>query len=161
MPLGLRGVSDAVMAAAALVDLSTAEATASAEEQATAESASLRESLGLTADASIPAQLRSQFKAMEERQKRRARRGTHDALDRTLIDLTTVFRDVLTLQLGTGAELVNAYLSEELGAFAARGTAAQSLTRIDAIAQARHRIGSNVAPLLAMEALMVTLLPAS
>ncbi|GAA4367248.1 DNA polymerase III subunit delta' [Paeniglutamicibacter cryotolerans] len=159
MPLGLRTVSDAVMAAAALVDLSTAEASSSAEERATAESASLRESLGLDAEASIPAQLRSQFKALEEKQKRRARRGTHDALDRSLIDLSTFFRDVLTLQLGTGSELVNDYLAEDLRAFATHGTAAQSLERIDAIAEARRRIGSNVAPLLAMEAMMVTLLP--
>ena len=67
---------------------------------------------------------------------------------------------MLTLQLGTGAELVNDYLAEDLRDFATRGTAAQSLERIDAIAEARRRIGSNVAPLLAMEAMMVTLLPA-
>ncbi|MET1034674.1 MAG: DNA polymerase III subunit delta' [Arthrobacter sp.] len=159
LPLGLRGVSDAVLAAAELVELATAEATASAEERGAADARQLRETLGLDPDAAVPPQLRSQFKQLEELNKRRARRGANDSLDRALIDLTTFFRDVLAVQLGTGTELVNDYLARELRAYAGRSTAEQTLARIDYIAEARERIAANVQPLLAMEAMMAGLLP--
>lgn len=160
LPLGLRGVSDAVLAAAELVELATAEATASAEERGAADARQLRETLGLEPDSAVPPQLRSQFKQLEELNKRRARRGANDSLDRALIDLTTFFRDVLAVQLGTGTELVNDYLARELRAYAGRSTAEQTLARIDYIAEARERIAANVQPLLAMEAMMAGLLPA-
>lgn len=160
LPLRLGTVSDAVIAAGDLVELSTAEASSSAEERGAADTAALRESLGLAADAPVPPQLRSQFKALEELNKRRAKRGVNDSLDRALIDLTTFYRDVLTVQLSTGSELVNAYLERELTEIAHRTSPEQTLARIDYIAEARRRIGANVQPLLAMEGMMAGLLPA-
>lgn len=159
LPLRIQGVTAAVMAAGDLVELSTAEATASATERAEAEATALRTTLGIGADAPIPPQQRSAFKALEENAKRRARRSTHDSLDRSLIDLATFFRDVLVLQLNSGTELVNEYLSEELRSYAAASDPEATITKIDAIAEARTRIGANVAPLLAIEAMMVTLRP--
>lgn len=159
LPLRIRTVSDAVMAAAELVELSTAEATASATERAEAEAASLRTALGLEADAPVPPQQRSAFKALEENAKRRARRATHDALDRSLIDMTTFFRDVLLVQLNASTELVNDYLSDPLHAYANASRPETTVAKIDAIAEARARIGANVAPLLAIEAMMVSLRP--
>ncbi|MFL4478003.1 DNA polymerase III subunit delta' [Paeniglutamicibacter sp. ORCA_105] len=159
LPLRIRTVSDAVMAAAELVELSTAEATASATERAETEAASLRTALGLEADAPVPPQQRSAFKALEENAKRRARRATHDALDRSLIDMTTFFRDVLLVQLNASTELVNDYLSDPLHAYANASRPETTVAKIDAIAEARARIGANVAPLLAIEAMMVSLRP--
>lgn len=161
MPLRIQGVTAAVMAAGDLVELSTAEATAASTERAEAEASALRATLGIAADAPVPPQQRSQFKALEENAKRRARRSTHDALDRSLIDLTTFFRDVLVLQLDSGTELVNDYLAEELRSYAAASRPEDTIAKIDAIAEARTRIGSNVAPLLAIEAMMVMLRPAT
>jgi DNA polymerase III subunit delta' len=160
LPLGLRSVADAVIAAGELVELSTAEANASAEERGTADAKALRETLGLEVDAPVPPQLRSQFKQLEELNKRRAKRAVNDSLDRSLIDLTTFFRDVLTLQLRSGADLVNDYLSRELAGYAQSSTPEQTVARLDAIAEARQRISANVSPLLAMEAMMAALLPA-
>ena len=159
LPLRIQGVTAAVMAAGDLVELSTAEATAAATERAEAEATALRTTLGIAADAPIPPQQRSAFKALEENAKRRARRSTHDSLDRSLIDLTTFFRDVLVIQLNSGTELVNEYLSEELHSYAAASRPEETIAKIDAIGQARTRIGANVAPLLAMEAMMVTFRP--
>ena len=83
----------------------------------------------------------AQFKALEENAKRRARRSTHDALDRSLIDLTTFFRDVLMLQLHAGTELVNDYLADDLHAYAnalaARGHGGQD--RCDRRGAGTHR----------------------
>ncbi|MDO5743205.1 MAG: DNA polymerase III subunit delta' [Micrococcaceae bacterium] len=159
LPLRIRSVSDAVMAAAELVELSTAEATASSSERSEAEATALRTALGLAADSPVPPQQRSQFKALEENAKRRARRSTHDALDRSLIDMTTFFRDVLVLQLRSGTDLVNDYLSDNLHAYANASRPEATVAKIDAIAEARARIGANVAPLLAIEAMMLALRP--
>jgi DNA polymerase III subunit delta' len=158
LPLRLRGVSDAVMAAGELVELSNAEAAAAAEERNAAERESLLHTLGAPETGTLPPAIRSQLRALEEEQKRRAKRSLSDSLDRVMIDLTTFFRDVLTLQLGTRTELVNEYLRPELAAFAEQSSPEQTLGRLDAIAQARKRLQTNVAPVLAMEAMVVSLL---
>lgn len=161
LPLELRTVPDAVRAAGQIVELATSEANASAEERAAEETAALRESLGLGPDEPVPPKLRSQFKHVEETAKRRARRGVNDSLDRALIDLTTVYRDLLMIQLETGGDLVNDYLNEPLRQFATRTNPTATLKKIEHIGTARERIASNVTPLIAMEALMAALIPRS
>jgi DNA polymerase III subunit delta' len=158
LPLRLRGVSDAVMAAGELVELSNAEAAAAAEERNAAERESLLHTLGAPETGTLPPAIRGQLRALEEEQKRRAKRSLSDSLDRVMIDLTTFFRDVLTLQMGTGTELVNEYLRPDLAAYAEQSSPEQTLGRLDAIAQARKRLTTNVAPVLAMEAMVVSLL---
>ena len=158
LPLRLLSLAAAMEAAARFVELATAEAESGAAERDAAEEALLRERLGLEPGETVPAQLRSHFKALAEASKRRARRGLTDALDRSLVDLSTFFRDVLTLQLGTRQELVNAHLGEPLHRYAAGTEAPHSLACIDAISEARRRLAGNVAPLLAIEALMTSLI---
>jgi DNA polymerase-3 subunit delta' len=158
LPLRLRGVADAVTAAGELVEISNADAAAASEQRNEAEREALLIALGAPEKGAMPPAIRSQLKRLEEDQKRRAKRSLSDSLDRVLIDLSTFFRDVLTLQLGTGTELVNDYLRQDLISYAERSTPEQTLGRMDAIAQARQRLGTNVAPVLAMEAMAVSLL---
>ncbi|GAA2558469.1 DNA polymerase-3 subunit delta' [Neomicrococcus aestuarii] len=158
IPFALKSASDAVRAAGTLVDLATAEATSSADDRAAEEERGLRTAFGIEADATIPPQLRSQFKNIEETRKRRARRGIHDSLDRSLLDVATVYRDILTLQLDTNEELINEHLRDQLQDVANRSSATDTLAHIDAISLARHHITSNVNPLMAVEAMMVSLI---
>jgi DNA polymerase-3 subunit delta' len=158
LPLRLRGVADAVTAAGELVEISNADAAAASEQRNEAEREALLIALGAPEKGAMPPAIRSQLKRLEEDQKRRAKRSLSDSLDRVLIDLSTFFRDVLTVQLGTGTELVNEYLRQDLTTYAERSTPEQTLGRMDAIAQARQRLGTNVAPVLAMEAMAVSLL---
>ena len=158
LPLRLRGVADAVTAAGELVDISNADAAAASEQRNEAEREALLIALGAPEKGAMPPAIRSQLKRLEEDQKRRAKRSLSDSLDRVLIDLSTFFRDVLTVQLGTGTELINEYLRPDLTSYAERSTPEQTLGRMDAIAQARQRLGTNVAPVLAMEAMAVSLL---
>ncbi|MDX5399202.1 MAG: DNA polymerase III subunit delta', partial [Actinomycetes bacterium] len=62
-------------------------------------------------------------------------------------------------QLGTGAELVNADVEDRVRGLAARSTPEQTLRRMDAIGEARTRLAANVAPLLAVEAMLIALRP--
>lgn len=156
LALGIRTVSDAVIGAAELLEVAKADAEAiTVEREAEERDAALR-SLGIEPGGTIPAALRSQLKNLEEDQKRRATRSLRDGIDRIMVDLLSLYRDILLLQLGVGEELINATLTPRLEAAAAASTAPETLATMDAIAIARRRIESNVAPALALEAMLVT-----
>ncbi|GAB3530574.1 DNA polymerase III subunit delta' [Arthrobacter monumenti] len=159
LPLNLKSVSQAVMAAGKLHELANTEAQSSSEQRNEMEKADLLHALGAPESGTLPPSMRSQMKQLEEDQKRRAKRSVTDALDRAMIDLTTFFRDVLTIQLGTGMELINEQIRDDLEHYADGTTPESTLSRLDAIAQTRERLGTtNVAPLLALEAMAVSLL---
>lgn len=82
-----------------------------------------------------------------------------DSLDRTLIDLTAVYRDVLSVKLGAGVELINEHLRSELEQLASALSPEQALGCLEALNTSRTRITQNVPPQLAMEALMMALIP--
>ncbi|MBT2250450.1 DNA polymerase III subunit delta' [Arthrobacter sp. BHU FT2] len=161
-PLGLRGVTAAVMMADKLVKIATAEATSSNEERDAAEKAALLATLGAPESGTLPASMRAQVRQLEDDQKRRAKRSITDSLDRTLTDLLSFYRDVLIIQLGNAVDLVNVELRGELEEFASRSTPETTLARMDAINKARERITTtNVAPLLAIESMAASLIQPS
>jgi DNA polymerase-3 subunit delta' len=96
------------------------------------------------------------LRALEEDQKRRATRSLRDGLDRILVDLLSLYRDVLMLQLGSEAPLVNHEREAALAGIADSTSPAQTLAMMDAIAEARTRIDANVNPTLALEAMLAT-----
>lgn len=153
------GVGEAVVRAGELVEVASEEAAATTAERDAAERAELLRSLGAEAAGSLPPALRSQVKALEDDQKKRATRARRDVLDRALVDLASLYRDVLVVQLGAGVDLVNAELAREVGALARRGTPEQTLVRLDAVSTARRRIAASVSPLLAVEAMALALRP--
>ena len=155
---GIRGVGDAVLAAAELVEVAAADAKAATADRDAAERSALLRTLGAEESQALPATLRAQVRQLEEDQKRRATRAQRDVLDRTLVDLLSMYRDVLVVQLGAEVDLVNA-IAEEVGRLAAETTPEQTIRRMDAIGEARERLAGNVAPLLAMEAMAVALRP--
>ncbi|MCQ1954673.1 DNA polymerase III subunit delta' [Arthrobacter sp. zg-Y238] len=159
LPLSLRNVSGAMKAAADLVALAEAEATSSFEQRDAAEKEALLASLGAPATGTLPPSLRSQVKRLEEDQVRRAKRSKNDYFDRALTDLLSFYRDVLMIQLGGAGPLVNEGLRRELDEFAAYGSPEQTLMRMEEINTVRRRlVTTNVAPLLAIEAMALSLL---
>lgn len=155
----IRGVGDAVLAAGELNEVAQAEAAASTEERNAAEKAELLRTLGAEPGQTLPPNLRSQVRQLEDDQKRRATRAQRDVLDRALVDLLSLYRDVLVVQLGSDVELVNTELAEAVDDLAHGSTPEQTLRRMDAIGQARTRLAGNVAPLLALEAMAIALRP--
>ncbi|QEE60739.1 DNA polymerase III subunit delta' [Salinibacterium sp. dk2585] len=153
--LGIRSVSDAVMAAATMLELAGDDAKAITLERDAQERESALRSLGIEPGGTIPPALRSQLKNLEEDQKRRATRSLRDGIDRVMVDLQSLFRDVLLVQLGASVELVNLSLETELRTAAEASRPHQTLAVLDAIATARRRIEGNVAPALALEAMLI------
>ncbi|MFG2087993.1 MULTISPECIES: DNA polymerase III subunit delta' [unclassified Spirillospora] len=157
VPRRLTSVGPAVMAAEALVKAAEAEAKTQAEELNETETSALRQALGESAKGRMPRGTAGALKELEDRQKSRATRVKRDALDRTLLDLASYYRDVLTLQLGAGSDLVNTELGPELRTAAGGGRPEDTLRRLDAIMACRERLDANVNPLLAVEALTLAL----
>jgi DNA polymerase-3 subunit delta' len=159
IPGAVRGVGDAVLAAGRLVEVAQAEAKAATEYRDAAEKTALLRAMGAEGAATLPPSLRAQVHQLEKDQKSRATRAQRDVLDRSMIDLLSLYRDVLVVQLGAKVELVNTTLGDEVRTLAGASTPEQTLRRMDAIGQARTRLSGNVAPLLAMEAMTIALRP--
>lgn len=153
--LAIRSVSDAVRAAGTLLELAGDDAKAITAERDAEERASAMRSLGVEPGGTIPPALRIQLKNLEEDQTRRATRSLRDGLDRIMVDLLSLYRDVLLLQLGATTELINLSIHSELLRESDRSTAAGTLATMDAISTARKRIESNVSPALALEAMLI------
>lgn len=151
--LGLRGAGEAVMAAQALVERATSEAKAHSDAVAEEEKAAFLRSAGID-DGKVPPSLRSQVKQLEDDAKRRQTRLVRDVLDRYLLDAHSVLRDVLTVQIGSGGELVNPGVEAEIRRAAGTGEGRITLGLLEAVQEARARIAGNVPPLLAIEALL-------
>lgn len=158
MAARIRGVSDAVGAAADLLQIAEQERDRTLEARAVREKERLLETLGADPGARTqPPHIRAQITSLEKEQKTRATRFTRDMIDRALVDLMSVYRDALVLHAGSPVTLVNEDARPVVEEVARAFTAEGLLLAIEEIATARERIGANGAPLLALEAMGVGL----
>ncbi len=155
----IRGVGDAVLAAADLVQVADDDAKAATEERDAQERNELLRTLGADDGGRLPPALRSQVKQLEEDQKRRATRHKRDVLDRAIVDLMSLYRDVAAMQVGSDVPLVNASHRGHIAQIAERSTVQDTVRVLDALALTRERLAGNVAPLLAVEAMLLALRP--
>jgi DNA polymerase-3 subunit delta' len=155
--LGIKGISSAMFTAERWLDVAKKDAEALTTERDAEERSQLMTTFGLEPGATIPPALRSEFKQLEESQKRRATRSLRDGIDRIMVDLMSLYRDVLLVQLGAKVDLVNQDLHESIETLARETQPENTLAKLEAISTARHRIDSNVQNLIALEALAVTL----
>jgi len=158
LPLKIRSVGLAIGAAADLAGIADEESAASTTERDQRERTRLLETLGADPSARTqPPHVRSQLSALEREQKARATRHARDVVDRALVDLLSMYRDALVLRSGATVGLVNSEAIDQVRALAAALTPERLLLCMDAIGEARERINLNVPPLLALEAMAVSL----
>ena len=151
-------VGEAIGAASDIMTIATEESVAASSERDTAERARLMEVLGADPSARTqPPHIRSQLSSLEKEQKTRATRFTRDVIDRALVDLLSVYRDALVLRSGAGTALVNEDSRQVVQRVSDVFEAHALLRAMDAIGTARERIGANVNPLLALEAMALDL----
>ena len=96
------------------------------------------------------------IKDLEKEQKSATTRSIRDNLDSALLDIATIYRDVLVTQSGSD-EILNIDLKAEVAEFASTTTPKRSIERIEAILEARINLGRNSAPLSTLEALFCAL----
>jgi DNA polymerase-3 subunit delta' len=161
VPLRVDSLGPALAAAAALVKTAEEEAKAVTGELDEPERDSLRQAYGEGSTGKGVAKavrgVAGAMKDLEDRQKSRATRVKRDMLDRALIDLAAFYRDVLMLQMRAGVELVNADHDDALQRLAGGSSPESTLRRMQAIMLCRERLTLNVAPLLAVEELTLSL----
>jgi len=97
------------------------------------------------------------IKELEKEQKSRSTRMVRDYLDRALLDIATLYRDILMVQSGQPGDLINKDLSGVINESAARATPSTTLVRLHAVMETRKNLGHNAAPLLTVEAMMLQL----
>lgn len=154
----IRTVGDAIDAASDLSSIATEESQASSAERDAAEKARLMEVLGADPTARTqPPHIRSQLASLEKEQKARATRFSRDMVDRSLVDLLSVYRDALVLRTGAPTALVNEDSRQTVQQVAQVLSSERLLVAMDAIGTARERITANVQPLLALEAMALDL----
>ena len=154
----IRTVGDAVGAAADLDSIAKEEAEAASTERDAAERAHLLETLGADSTERVqPPHIRAQVSALERDQKLRATRFIRDVIDRSLMDLLSIYRDALVVHTGASIGLVNQDMFEQVRQLARVLSPEQLLGCMDAIGTARERIDANVHTVLALEAMAISL----
>lgn len=158
LPFTISNIATAFSAAATLVSLATEEANNQSEAKSEKESQELGEAWGQGATGRGMATGGAKaLKELEKEQKSRATRMVRDSLDGALLDLATLYRDVLMIQSGVKESLINSELSEQIAQLANKLAPEKVLRKIDSIMQARANLAFSAAPLLTVEALMCAL----
>lgn len=157
MALTLSDVAGAMSGAARLMEIAAAEAEAEASDRDEAEREQLSNALGVGATGKAPAGSSKALKDLEKEQKSRVTRATRDSIDRALLDISTAYRDLLTVQMGIAGEreLINEHLRDAIAKRAGACTAEDVMRRWEDVMSARRTLKFNVAPLLTLEALLL------
>ena len=156
LSLLITDVASAFKAAQVLVDAAKLEAEEESERRDDTELKNLKEAWGqqgsrLTQGGS------KVVKELEKEQKSRSTRMVRDFLDRALLDIATLYRDVLLVQSNSNDSLINIDLVSEIQTVATATSPESTLKKLEAIMVARTNLSHNAAPLLTVEALMVQL----
>ena len=159
--MSLRDIPSCIYAARDMVTEATTAANTRADELDTKEDALLRAAFGIEEGTRVTGTSKrsvdSAKKQLLNHQKTRRKRMVRDEVDRSLVDLLGLFRDILIIQLDSNLELINQEMRPNIESFAARGNPADTTRTLEAIERARATIKANTPPQLALEALMVSI----
>jgi DNA polymerase-3 subunit delta' len=158
LPARLTSLGACMTAAANLVDIAKDETAAITEQANGRELADLDTMFGSDRKARASRSYRAALKDLNHGQKQREKRRIIDVIDRSLMDLMSVYRDAIAVQVRAPGALVNEEMRAEVEEIARRSTPELNLRRIDAIFTAREQMMEfNTTPLLALESMMVGL----
>jgi DNA polymerase-3 subunit delta' len=161
IPLNLRDVPSCFISAQELLESATEDADSITEPLEVVEAEQLNASFGVDEGIRLKGQLRRSHEAakkeLAKRQKSRRTRTVRDQVDRALIDLMGLYRDVFIVQMDSGVDLINEEMLPQVQRIAAASTAEETAMRMQAITHARSSVLAGVAPIAALEALMVEL----
>lgn len=156
LPFMIKDVPSAFKAAQFLVDAAKADALIDAEKKDEDEISKLKEAWGASGSKLVAGGAKV-VKELEKEQKSRSTRMVRDYLDRALLDLSTLYRDVLLVQSNSVDSLINQDLISQINQLAQATKPEQTIRKIEAILKTRRNLAQNAAPLLLIEALMCEL----
>jgi len=156
IPFTIKSIATAYKAAEILVNSAKTQAEVDFENCDAIELANLKQAWGSTGSKMVSGGAKA-IKELEKEQKTRGTRIIRDYLDRALLDLATLYRDVLLVQSGAVDNLINQDIQNEITKIAISITESKTLVKIQAILRARVNLAHNAAPLLTTESLMCEL----
>jgi DNA polymerase-3 subunit delta' len=157
VPAHLTSLGACMNAAANLLETTQEEADLITGDLDTRERSDLDASYGVVERGRRPREYAPALAAMEKSQRTRAKRRHLDVVDRSLMDLVSVYRDAIALAAGA-SELVNEELRGDIEQIARTSTPELNLRRIGWIFEAREQmLEFNVPVALALESMMVAL----
>lgn len=157
LPFDLADIRQCLDAAANLVEAAKADAEKHCDALDEREVDELRKALGAGTTGRKPRNIEAAVKDLEREQKLRRTRVQRDSIDRALVDVLALYRDVIMLQLGVRTELVNEEMRPSIDRLARSGSAAATLRRMEAVVAAREALQANALPLLQLEAMALAL----
>jgi len=116
---------------------------------------------GGTGAGSARSRASSALKELEKDQRNRRRRLLRDELDRVLLDLLGLYRDVLAVMCGAEVQLVNAQARAEIERLVAQGDPATALAAVSAVSHARESLAADGSEELVFATLALKLQQAS
>jgi DNA polymerase-3 subunit delta' len=158
LPARLTTLGACMQAATNLADVAKEEAEAITTDLDAREKADLDRAFGYEDKGRRPREYASALREMTEDQKRRARRRVLDVVDRSLMDLVSVYRDAIALGTGAPGDLVNEEIRPDVQEVVRTSTPELNLRRIAWVFEAREQmLEFNVPVALALESMMVAL----
>ncbi len=158
IPAALTSLGACMRAATELTETARVEAEAITDALDARERQQLAEAHGVVERGRRPREYAPALAALERNQKTRAKRRHLDVVDRSLMDLVSVYRDALALAAGAPGALVNEDRRAEVARLAEASSAELNLRRIGWVFEAREQmLEFNVPVQLALESMMVAL----
>lgn len=157
LPFTLTDLQTCLDAAAGLVEAAKTDAQRHCDRLDAREIDELKQALGVGATGRRPRNVEAAVKELEREQRLRRTRVQRDSIDRALVDVMALYRDVLVRQLGADVELVNEESRPSIDRLAHGSTPESTLRRMEAVVAAREALEANAAPLLALEAMTLSL----
>jgi DNA polymerase III subunit delta' len=158
LPSRLTSLGACMNAAANLHEIAKDETAAITESSNNRELSDLETTYGDDRKAKASRSYRAALKDLTHHQTQREKRRVMDVIDRSLMDIMSVYRDAIAVQTGAPGALVNEEMRDEIADIARRSTPEQNLRRIDAIFAAREQMMEfNANRDVTLEAMMVNL----
>ena len=158
LPARLTSLGACLNAAANLLDIAKDETAALTDSSNSRELHELDATYGDDRKARASRSYRAALKDLTHHQTQREKRRVMDVIDRSLMDIMSVYRDVIAVQTGAPGALVNEEMRAEVADIARRSTPEENLRRIDAIFAARDQMMEyNANREVTLEAMMVSL----
>jgi DNA polymerase-3 subunit delta' len=157
IPFTVKNLSSAFVAANNLLELAKELALSESEIRDDVELTKLKESYGSTGSKLASGGSKA-VKELEKEQKTRSTRLVRDNLDSALLDLLTVYRDVLLIQSQSNELLINSDIIDQINGIAASSTSEFTVKIINQILEFRANLARNASPALTIEALISELI---
>ena len=155
LPLSLRDIDTCFKAAQRLLDIAENQAENENAERDAADLKQLQDAYQGTGRGLISGGAKA-IKDLEKEQKSSTTRAIRDNIDGALLDIATLYRDVLVVQ-SNGHEIMNIDLADEITNYSRTTSPKRTLAQIESILNARTNLSRNAAPLATLEALFCAL----